>query len=160
LFPASLKPQPGIPGHPPPTASEGSSSTTIRVPGQTSTASPFLGSSPSGEKTAAILPLSMEEALNRALKYNLGLVLGDQDTRSARGARLRALSDLLPHLTTRTSESIEQINLAAFGFPATPTIPAVVGPFSVFDTRATLGQPIFDLHASNNTRAGSASLGA
>jgi len=162
LIPTSLKPQTLIPGQPPPAASEANStsSTTIRVPGQTSTTSPFLGSIPSGEKTAAILPLSMEEALNRALKYNLGLVLGNQDTRSARGARLRALSDLLPRLTTQTSESIEQINLAAFGFPATPTIPAVVGPFSVFDTRATLGQPIFDLHAWNNTRAGSENIRA
>jgi outer membrane protein TolC len=161
LCSGSLKSQTLIPGQPPSAASENStSSTTIRVPGQNSTASPFLGSIPSGEKTAATLPLSMEEALNRALKYNLGLVLGNQETLSARGARLRALSDLLPHLTTRTSESIEQINLAAFGFPVTPGIPAVVGPFSVFDTRASLGQPIFDLHAWNNTRAGSENIRA
>ena len=80
LYPATLKSQTLVPGQPPPAASEGNStsSTTIRVPGQNSTTSPFLGSIPSGQKTAAILPLSMEEALNRALKYNLGLVLGDQ----------------------------------------------------------------------------------
>jgi outer membrane protein TolC len=162
LFATSLKSQTIIPGQPPPPASESNStgSTTIRVPAQNSSANPFLGSIPSGEKTAAILPLSMEEALKRALKYNLGLVLGDQETLSARGARLRALSDLLPHLTTRTSQSIEQLNLAAFGFPVTPGIPAVVGPFSVFDARASLGLPILDLHAWNNTRAGSENVKA
>ncbi|HTE88186.1 MAG TPA: hypothetical protein VK639_04465, partial [Terriglobales bacterium] len=81
LFSISLKSQTLIPGQPPPAAPEANStsSTTIRVPGQNSTSSPFLGSIPAGEKTSEILPLSMEEALNRALKYNLGLVLGDQD---------------------------------------------------------------------------------
>jgi outer membrane protein TolC len=160
LVPTGLKSQTLSPGQPPTAEANSNASTTIRVPGQNSTASPFLGSIPSGQKTAEVLLLSMEEALNRALKYNLGLVLGDQETLSARGARLRALSDLLPHVTTRTSESIEQINLAAFGFPVTPGIPAVVGPFSVFDARASLGLPILDLHAWNNTRAGSENIKA
>jgi outer membrane protein TolC len=140
-------------------AGSSSQSTTIQVP-QLPSSDPFLGSVPSGKKTDAVLPLSMEDALNRGLKYNLGLVLGNQDIRSARGARLRALSDLLPRLTTRTAESVEQINLAAFGIPAPRGTSPIVGPFRIFDARASLGQPIFDLHALNNTRAGSENIRA
>jgi outer membrane protein TolC len=143
-----------------PAASSSQSTTTIIQVPQIPSSDPFLGSVPSGKKTDGVLPLSMEEALNRGLKYNLGVVLGNQDIRSARGARLRALSDLLPRLTTRTAESVEQINLAAFGIPAPAGTPPIVGPFRVFDARASLGQPIFDLHAWNNTRAGSENIRA
>src|SRR5256885_10421285 len=68
LCSTSLKSQTLIPGQPPSAASEGNStaSTTIRVPEQNFTASPFLGSIPAGQKTTAVLPLSMEEALSRA----------------------------------------------------------------------------------------------
>lgn len=115
--------------------------------------SPFLGSVAEGKATDEVLRLSILDALDRGLKHNLGLLLGDQGTRAARGARLVALSDLLPHLNSRVAESSQQINLAAFGFPVPPGQAAVIGPFKVFDARATLGQNIFDLTAINNTRA-------
>lgn len=115
--------------------------------------SPFAGSVAEGKATGEVLRLSILDAIDLGLKHNLGLLLGDQGTRAARGARLVALSDLLPHLNARAAESSQQINLAAFGFPAQPGVPTVVGPFRVFDARATLGQSIFDLNALNNTRA-------
>ena len=53
--------------------------------------SPFLGSVPTGQATGTTLPLSLRDALDRALKYNLGLIESDQNTRAARAVRLRGI---------------------------------------------------------------------
>lgn len=113
----------------------------------------FLGSVAEGKATPDVLKISILDAIDRGLKHNLGLLLGGQGTRAARGAKIVALSDMLPHLSGRVAETSEQINLAALGFPGIPGVPTIVGPFKVFDARATLGQTIFDLNAINNTRA-------
>jgi len=114
---------------------------------------PFLGGVPSGEATPSVLQLTLKEAIDRGLKYNLGLLLSEQGTREARGARTRALSDLLPKVTWQTSETRQQLSLQAFGLTSFPGLPTIVGPFNVFDTRAYLSQPILDFHAIRNTRA-------
>src|SRR2546427_10942166 len=59
------------------------------------TQSPFLGSVPTGKPTGTVLPLSLRDALDRGLKYNLGLIESDLGTRTARAERLRTLSELL-----------------------------------------------------------------
>lgn len=109
----------------------------------------FQGGVPSGKATPGVLPLSLRDAIDRGLKYNLGAVLADEATRSARGTRLRALSDLLPHLNVQTTETREQMSLKSFGFPSIPglAIPTILGPFSVFDARAYLSQTILDFNA-------------
>jgi len=113
---------------------------------------PYLGGVPSGEPTPGVLILSLKDAIDRGLKYNLGLLLSEQGTRSARGARLRALSDLLPKVSWETAEARQQINLQAFGFSSFPGIRNIVGPFSTFDTRAYFSQPILDFKALNGAR--------
>ena len=114
--------------------------------------SPFLGSVPSGKASPEVLQLSLKDAIERGLKQNLGLLIGEQGTRSARGERWKALSDLLPNVTTRTTETVQQIDLAAFGI-SVPGVPKIVGPFSVFDTRAFLSQPVLDFKALETARA-------
>ena len=142
------------------TTSEDSSSN-IPLPQPTvPTLGNFQGSVAEEKPTPGVLPLTMKDALDRGLKYNLGIILGGQGERSAAAARLRALSDLLPKVNARTAENIQQINLAAFGFPVPAGSPAVIGPFSVFDARATLSAPILDLRAINNQRAANANVDA
>jgi outer membrane protein TolC len=123
--------------------------------GQTSMSgpSPFLGGVPSGKPGPGVMPLSLKDAVDRGLKFNLGLLLAEEGARAARGARLRALSELLPHLIWQTSETREQLSLKAFGFPGLPGVPPIVGPFSVFDTRAYLSQPVIDFKALHGARA-------
>lgn len=121
--------------------------------GTGSSENPFLGGVPSGKAQPETLDFSLRDAIHRGLQHNLGLLLAEQATRGARGAWWRAMSDLLPNLTTRTSISREQLNLKSFGFPGIPGIPNIVGPFDVFDTRAFLTQPLLDLKALYNTRA-------
>jgi len=108
----------------------------------------FQGSVPTGQPSGAMLPLSLKEAFERALKYNLGVIEGDQNTRAAHALRLNRLSALLPNLSARLSSTLEQINLKALGFknfnfPGV-TIPTIVGPFGVADSRAYLSQQIFN----------------
>jgi len=98
------------------------------------------------------LQLSLKDAIERGLRQNLGLLIDEQGTRSARGQRWKALSDLLPNVTTRTTDTVQQIDLAAFGI-SVPGIPKIVGPFSVFDTRAFLSQPVLDFKALETARA-------
>ena len=78
---------------------------------------PFAGSLPQGQPTGETLELSVEEALDRGLKYNLGLYLSDRATEQSRAAHLKALSDLLPHIAGSLSEQEEKLNLKALELP-------------------------------------------
>jgi outer membrane protein TolC len=118
---------------------------------------PFLGSVPKGAATPEPLALSVKDAVQRALENNLGLLLQEESETTARGARWRALADLLPNLSGSLRSSRQVINLEAYGFPANPS---VVGPFNVHDARVFLSQPIFDLSALNDERASSLNLQA
>jgi outer membrane protein TolC len=110
-------------------------------------AEPVLGSVPTGEATGTTLLLSLKEAFDRALKYNLGVLESDQDVRAARAVRLRGLNALLPDVSAQLSGSRQQINLAAFGFNFSvpgANVPTIVGPFGVADARVYLSQRIFN----------------
>lgn len=118
--------------------------------------SPFLGSVPTGKATGTVIPLSLKDAIDRGLKYNLGLVESDQGTRASRAARLRALNNLLPSVTAHLQSSVQQVNLKALGinipFPGFPTI---VGPFGTGDARAYLSQSVFDWSDIKNWKSAS-----
>ena len=115
--------------------------------------SPFAGSVPQGSATAEPIPLSLKDAVSRALQFNLGLLLQEQAVRSAHGAHWRALADLLPNVYGGGAASRQVINLEAYGFPGEPKI---IGPFNVFDARVFLSQPVIDISAINSARAASA----
>ncbi len=121
---------------------------------------PFLGGVPSGVATGTALHLSLADAIDRGLKFNLGLFLGEQGTRQAQAARLYARSGLLPTLVTNTSEAGQQINLEALGFQGFPGIAPIVGPFNVFDTRAYASQNVFSMSAIRNWRSGNEGFSA
>ena len=117
------------------------------------TTNPFLGGVPVGTATSDALSLSILDAISRALEHNLGVLMAEEGIGRARGTRWRALSGLLPTVSGRVSQTRQQINLAAFGFPLPPGIPSLVGPFNLFDARVYLTQPVLDLHALNDARA-------
>ena len=113
---------------------------------------PFLGSTPQ-TAVPGVLALSLHDALQRALRYNLGLLLSEQGQRQAEGARLSARSRLLPDISARASYMAEQVNLATFGLPPFPGVPPIVGPFEVFDARGFVKQRILDFDSLNRLRA-------
>ncbi|MGD0403296.1 MAG: TolC family protein [Candidatus Acidiferrales bacterium] len=153
-----------------PSGNSGSSTTTSSSPAPASVASPaaaqgqssFTGSVPS-PLVPGVLPISLEDAINRGLKQNLGLLLSSQDVGSARGQRWQQLSSLLPNLTTTSYVDQSQINLAEFGFSfkiPNASIPSVVGPFTYYDSRAYVTQSVFDWKAINNTHSASQNVKA
>jgi outer membrane protein TolC len=123
----------------------------------------FSGSVPA-KLVPGVLPITLQDAMDRGLKQNLGLLLSGEDVRASRGSRWQQLAALLPNLTTSSYINTSQVDLAEFGFtfkfpPSSGiTIPSVVGPFTYFDSRAYVTQSIFDWKAINNTRAASESV--
>jgi outer membrane protein TolC len=117
------------------------------------------GGVPTGEATPDEVALSLTDAVQRGLRYNLGSILSGAAVRAAEGAKEGALADLLPQLRTAVLESRQKINLAAYGFSA-PGFPQIVGPFNLFDARAYIHQSILDLKALNKSRAASDALEA
>ncbi len=122
--------------------------------------SAFQGSVPTGQATPTTLDLSLSDAFNRALRYNLGEIESQENARAARAERLRDLNALLPNLNARLSGTVQQINLRALGFPSTLgpiTLPMVLGPFGVADARAYLSQEIFNWSDIKNWKSASES---
>ena len=121
--------------------------------------SPFSGSTPT-KLVPGVLPLSLQEAIDRGLKQNLGVLLSDANIRSARGQRWEQLSALLPHVAVTPYIADSQINLAELGLTSLPgaTLPQSIGPFSYFDARVNVSQSLFDSKSIFNTRAASQNL--
>jgi outer membrane protein TolC len=132
-----------------------------QLPGSEAGQSPYLGSVPEGKPTSEVLPLSFKEAINRALRNNLGLLLGSDNVLAARGQKWKELSSLLPNVSAAATQSATQVDLASFGFRfKTPGIPAVIGPVGVFDARAYLSAPLFDWHLIQRERGARANESA
>jgi len=81
---------------------------------------PFLGGVTEGEPTSQEIALSLQDAIARGLRNNLGQYLSKQQARVALGQRWRSRSGLLPNIDVRTEEILQQVNLAAFGFGGFP----------------------------------------
>jgi len=120
---------------------------------RSTTAIPFLGK------------LSLEEALKRALAYNLGAVGLTQTARQTSAQVRTARSALLPNINGSLSETVEQTDLAAFGlrislpFPGV-RIPTVAGPFNYFALQASLSQMVANMTSIDNYRAAKATARA
>jgi outer membrane protein TolC len=136
----------------------------ISLPGSQS---PFTGSEPEGKASAEVLQLSFQEAIDRGLRNNLGLLLSGDQTIAARGERWKQLSNLLPDLSARVQEDAQTQSLAALGFQklfplfgVKGSVPAVVPAFNYFDARASVTQSLFSLQDIEKERAASQSLKA
>ena len=97
---------------PPPTPStQPTRSQPLAVPPGT-----FLGGVPTGEVSPTAQKITVVGAIQKALEHNLGVLTAEQSLGKAEGAHWRTLSELLPNLNGRVSETRQTLNLAAFGF--------------------------------------------
>ena len=121
--------------------------------------SPFAGSVPA-KLVPGVMQLSLQDAIDRGLKQNLGLLLSRANIHAARGQRWEQLSGLLPHVTATPYVADSKISLSELGISGFPgiTLPQTVGPFSYFDARASVTQSLFDSKLINNTRAANQNL--
>ncbi|MGC2480960.1 MAG: TolC family protein [Candidatus Sulfotelmatobacter sp.] len=132
----------------------------ISLPGSQS---PFTGSEPEGKASPDVLQLSFQEAIDRGLRNNLGLLLSGDQTITARGERWKELSNLLPDLSARIQEDAQTLSLTALGLKSNVfpfPVPRVIGPFNYFDARASVTQSLFSFHDIEKERAASQSLKA
>ena len=117
--------------------------------------SSYSGSVPSSP-VPGVLQLSLQDAIDRGLKQNLGELLASADILSARGQRWQQLSALLPHVSASPYIDVSQVNLKEFGFNFTfpgVNLPSIVGPFSYYDARASVTQSLFDWKSIEGQRA-------
>jgi outer membrane protein TolC len=134
-------------------SAESSSGAGSYTTNSTTTQSPFFSSVPEGKATGGVLPLSLQDAIDRGLRNNLGLLLASDTSLSARGKKWEELSHLLPNVSAAATQSAQQIDLAALGLRFNfPGIPKVIGPIGVFDARAYVTTSLFDWHAIQRER--------
>jgi len=119
---------------------------------QTNQPSANFGSVPSGTASNEVLHLTLRDAINRALRYNLGQIESAENARIARGQRLRALSALLPQVNAAAAENVEQFSAATLGIKV-PQVPAVIGPFSYSTAQANASQSLFNFESIQRFRA-------
>jgi outer membrane protein TolC len=109
----------------------------------------FKGSIVEGKATGTVVDLSLDEAIQRGLRQNLGLILQSSAQRNANGQRLEQLQALLPTVNGTASLQVQQINLAAYGLKF-PGLNPIIGPFQVVDFRAYLTQNLVNVSALQN----------
>jgi outer membrane protein TolC len=125
---------------------------------QTLSQNPYLGGVPAGTISATPVALSLDDAVARGLKQNLGGALATDVVTGARGERWQALSELLPNVITDTGFGVHQINVkAAFGLTIRGE-PPIIGPFGYFDSRAYLTQSAFDWASIERARSSNAQV--
>jgi outer membrane protein TolC len=115
---------------------------------------PYSGSIPQGKATDEVIELSVTDALDRGLKYNLGLYLSERSTDLTRSERLRALSNLMPVINGGFTEEEQRLNLKAFGFNF-PGFPTSVGPFGLMELQASGTWTPINLHYITSLHAAS-----
>ncbi len=74
---------------------------------------PYLGSV-AGRSTGTRIELSLSAAIERGLRYNLGLVETNQASADVHAERLRAFSALLPQLTANGRQAYESISFKSW----------------------------------------------
>jgi outer membrane protein TolC len=122
------------------------------------------GGALSGSVVGASFPpgpiaLSLADAVRLALRWNLGSITADDSARAARAERIQALSALLPNISASASDTVTQVNLAAYGFQfklppgLNFSIPSVVGPFNYSSLQGSLNLPVYDAVQRRNWQA-------
>jgi len=124
---------------------------------------PYTGSARSTTAMPFSGNLSLKEALERGLAYNLGAVGLAQAARQSGAQVTVARSALLPNINGNLSETVEQTNLAAMGLRVSVPgfhIPSVAGPFNYFALQASLSQTVANMTALHNYRSAQATARA
>jgi outer membrane protein TolC len=113
------------------------------------------------------LPLSMKRAVEIALAPDgsARAALAQESIQQAKDRVAEARSALLPNLDTTVHETRQTTNLKAYGFAFNIpipgfSIPSLVGPFNVFDARASAQQSVLNFSTVRKYQASKATLAA
>ncbi len=105
--------------------------------------------------TGTVMPLSLDQAIDLALKRSLSIALNQQNERQIGGLQLTVLNALIPALSFSAQTSTQQVNLAAMGFkPETVrdflpqgTTFATIVKYDTTSAQVNLQQQLFNLPA-------------
>jgi len=132
------------------TSSVNTINTTIQVQGA------YQGSVPGSVTGNGTISLTLAEAIQRGLQYNLGALDSSASLKQARAQRLSALSQMLPNIYATITESGAKTDLQTIGlnsgvFPGA-ALPTVVGPYHYYSAEANLSEE-FSFTALHNLRS-------
>lgn len=113
------------------------------------TAADFQGSVPTGIATAQPIDLTLDEAIQRGLKANLGVILTGTQASAARAERLSQLQSLLPAIDASAKEAEMQTDLPAEGLRISG-FPKIIGPFGFTDIRASMSWSLVNVASLRN----------
>src|SRR5215207_9179213 len=103
-----------------------------------------------GSPSPGVLSLGLRDVVDRALKNNLATLLGSRAEQIAAAKRAQDRGDYFPKIEAYLAGEQRQVNLAAFGFGGFPGVNQIIGPFGLFDARATFSQSIVDFERRHN----------
>jgi outer membrane protein TolC len=109
----------------------------------------FQGSVPKGEVSSQPVDLTLDDAIQRGLQANLGIILSSTQLAGARGERMSQLQSLLPAIDFSAKETAAQVDLPAEGLRL-PSFPKIIGPFGYTDVRASLSWSVVDVASLRN----------
>jgi outer membrane protein TolC len=122
------------------TSSVNTINTSIQVQGA------YQGSVPGPLPTDGPIHLTFAEAIQRALRYNLGALDSSASVKQARAQRLSALSQMLPNIYATLSESAAKTDLQTLGLSSGAlggaALPTVVGPYHYYSAEANLSEAL------------------
>ena len=121
----------------------------IQIPQPPVDSTTYQSSVSDGKVTPGVLQLSLDDAVQRGLRFNLGLMLTSQNTQSARGARLEELQALLPTASAAIKEAVQETDLQAEGLRI-PGFPSIIGPYGYTDIRGSLSWSLVNLSSLEN----------
>ena len=119
------------------------------APSLAPSASSFQGSVTKGEASAQPIDLSLDDAIQRGLQANLGIILSGTQTAAARAERLSQLQSLLPSVDFAAKEAEMETDLPAEGLRI-PGFPTIIGPFGFTDLRASLNWSLVNVASLRN----------
>jgi ABC-2 type transport system ATP-binding protein len=106
------------------------------------------------QSAPAAYRLTLEDAIQRGLQANLGVLVAETRTQEAAATSERRQSLLLPRVTLDAPVAEQNRSLAAMGIsvPGLP-LPQVTAPFSTYEVRAYADQPIVDMQLLHGLRS-------
>lgn len=120
-----------------------------------------------GPPAQSTLPLSLKKAVEIAVtpEGSPRVALAQETIKEVEARKAESRAALLPDLESSVSDQRETVNLRAYGFNfALPVpgfaIPNIVGPFSVFDARATASQTVLDFSSIRRYQASKVDVSA
>jgi outer membrane protein TolC len=123
----------------------------------TQSLNPYLGSTPDGKASAEEIKLSLEDAVARGLRFNLGLINSVQADAGARAEREHALAALLPQISVRAQQTYENLSYRELGLRLPPQIsfqlPGTSGGFGYSDSRIAAQSPVLNFELLDRYKA-------